>query len=218
MSLLALATGALAMPQTSYGDVLFTDLSSNPVNVGPTADPSYLLTLPGTHQFSFDVRTFHGTTLAGDIHAVIAGQRGGGLNVYVNIKTTGNSFVLPVGKSVTWNQINQPGLYRSAVVGTSATYNGAHFPNAYDHQYLAFQFKDSTQGNKLLNGWIELGEHFPATGGGPEVTIYGYAIETSGNPLATGAVPEPSSGSLLAFGAMTLGAAGIRNWRQKRAK
>ena len=218
MSLLALATGALAMPQTSYGDVLFTDLSSNPVNVGPTADPSYLLNLPGTHQFSFDVRTFAGTTLAGDIHAIIAGQRGGGLNHYVNLKTDGASFAPTVAKSVTWDQVNLPGLYKYAIVGSSATYNGAHFPNAFNHQYLLFQFKDSTQGNKLLNGWIELSEAFPASGGGPILTVHGYALDTSGNALGAGIVPEPSTGSLLAFGAMALGAAGVRSWRRNRAK
>src|SRR6266404_7809040 len=83
MSLLALAAGALAIPQTSNADIVFTDLSSAPVTVGPLADPSYLLNLPGTHQFSFRVRTRIATTVAaGTIHTVIAGQVGGGLNVY----------------------------------------------------------------------------------------------------------------------------------------
>ena len=222
MSLLALATGALAMPQTSNADIIFTDLSSSPVTVGPLADPSYLLLLPGTHQFSFIVKTFQagGTGTTQTIHAVVAGQQGGGFNVYVNLKTDGNSNLLPVGKSVFWSQINRPGLYKTGIVGFSNTFNGAHFPNAYDHQYIAFQFKDSTQANAWRNGWIELSEHFPASGGGPEVTIFGYAYDNTGNPIATGAlpVPEPSSATLLAFGALTLGAAGVRSWRRQRAK
>jgi len=184
------------------------------------ADPSYLLNLPGTHQFSFRVRTRIATTVAaGTIHTVIAGQVGGGLNVYVNLKTTGaTGFVLPVGKSILWGQINQPGLYKTGFVGISNSYNGAHFPNAYDHQYLAFRFQNSTKGNAWNYGWIELSEHFPASGGGPQVTIFGSAYDDSGAQIATGIVPEPSAASLMAFGALTLGAAGVRSWRRKRAE
>jgi len=211
VSLLALATGALAMPQTSHADIVFTDLSSAPVTVGPLADPSYLLNLPGTHQFSFRAGTLSSTK-----HVVVAGQQGGGVNVYVQLKTDGVSFALPVGKSVLWSQINMPGLYKTGFVGTSTTL-GVHKPNAYDHQYLAFQFKDSSHGNAVVYGWVELSEHFPASGG-PEVTIFGYAYDNTGAPVATGLVPEPASGSLLAFGAMTLGAAGVRSWRRRRAQ
>src|SRR6266478_4517639 len=75
MSLLALAAGALAMPQTSNADIVFTDLSSAPVTVGPLADPSYLLNLPGTHHFSFLARTkVATTTFNATLHTVIAGQ------------------------------------------------------------------------------------------------------------------------------------------------
>jgi len=218
MSLLALAAGALAMPQTSNADIIFHDLSSSPVSVGPLADPSYTLDLPGTHQFSFRVRSRPGHQTSSTFHTVVAGQVGGGLNDYVNLKTTGvTGFVLPVGKSVLWTQINQPGLYRTGFVGNSNTYNGQHFPNAYDHQYLAFRFQDSTKQNAWRYGWVELSEHFPASGGGPEVTIFGSAWEDSGAQVATGVVPEPSTASLMALGALTLGAAGIRSWRRKRA-
>jgi hypothetical protein len=215
VSLLALATGALAMPQTSHADIIFTDLSSAPVTVGPLADPSYLLNLPGTHQFSFRTGVLQGTGVT-TFHVVVAGQVGGGFNPYVQLKTNGNSFALPVGKSVLWSQINMPGLYKTGFVGTSSSL-GVHKPNAYDHQYLAFQFKDSSHGNAVVYGWVELSEHFPASGG-PEVTIFGYAYDNTGAPVATGIVPEPASGSLLAFGAMTLGAAGVRNWRRRRAQ
>ncbi len=217
MSLLALAAGAVAMPQISNADVIFTDLSSSPVNVGPLADLSYLLNLPGTHQFAVKTHAFVlATTLARTGHLIVAGQQGGGAGVYVNLKTDGNSFAAPVGKSVTWDQIVRPGLYKTGFMGSS-TSSGHHFPaNGYDHQYLAFQFKDSTQGNKWLNGWVEVSEHFPASGG-PEVAIFGYAYDSTGAALATGIAPEPSSASLLAFGALTLGAAGVRSWRRKRA-
>jgi len=212
MSLLALAAGALAIPQTSNADIVFTDLSSAPVTVGPLADPSYLLNLPGTHQFSFRVGALPGTRTG---YVVRAGQVGA-VGTFVNLKTDGNSFVVPVGKSVLWSQINVPGLYKTGFVGFSTT-GGVHGPNAYDHQYLAFQFQDSSQGNALRNGWIELSEHFPPSGGGPEVTVFGYAYDTTGAAIPTGIVPEPSSATLMAFGALTLGAAGVRSWRRKRA-
>jgi len=213
MSLLALAAGALAIPQSSNADIVFTDLSSAPVTVGPLADPSYLLNLPGTHQFSFRNLVQH-TTNGATAYIVRAGQVSA-TGVFVNLKTDGNFFVVPVGKSVLWSQINAVGVYRTATVGFSTT-AGRHGPNAYDHQYVAFQFKDSNQGNALLNGWIELSEHFPASGG-PAVTIFGYAYDTTGAAIPTGVAPEPSSASLLAFGALTLGAAGLRSWRRKRA-
>src|SRR5437870_2953982 len=50
-SLLALAAGAVAMPQTSNADIIFTDLSSAPPNVGYLGATSFIIsTLPGTAQ------------------------------------------------------------------------------------------------------------------------------------------------------------------------
>ena len=49
LSLLALAAGAIAMPQTGNADIIFTDLSASPVTVGNNATTNFLIdTLPGT--------------------------------------------------------------------------------------------------------------------------------------------------------------------------
>src|SRR5438128_9395785 len=51
VSLLALAAAAAAIPQSGKADIIFTDLSSNPVTVGNNTNSSFLVdTLPGTAQ------------------------------------------------------------------------------------------------------------------------------------------------------------------------
>src|SRR5437870_1799342 len=60
VSLLALAAGAVAMPQTSNADVIYTDLSSNPAMVGCGSGfgSGYAITnLPGAAQIGFRTHT-----------------------------------------------------------------------------------------------------------------------------------------------------------------
>src|SRR6185436_3435302 len=53
-SLLALAAGAVALPQSSNADIIFTDLSANPIQVGFLGGgSSYNLVLPGSVLFGF---------------------------------------------------------------------------------------------------------------------------------------------------------------------
>jgi len=97
---------------------------------------------------------------------------------------------------------------------------GNHNPNGYDHEYLPFRFKDSTQANAFRYGWAEVSlfnGNLSSTEG-PEVTIFRYAYDTSGNQLPTGQVPEPNSISLLALGALALGAKGVRSWKRKHSQ
>src|ERR1022692_2828759 len=56
LSLLALATGAAAMPQTTNADIIFTDLSSYPVTVGYSGVAEFDFTLPGTAQLAITRR------------------------------------------------------------------------------------------------------------------------------------------------------------------
>src|SRR5689334_24325809 len=54
LSLLALASGAVAMPQTSNADIIFVDLSANPPHVGPLSGSSFVInTFPGDAQLGF---------------------------------------------------------------------------------------------------------------------------------------------------------------------
>src|SRR5262245_45128755 len=53
-SLLALAAGAVAMPQSSQADIIYTDLNSNPAQVGFLGGSNtFNLTLPGGAKFGF---------------------------------------------------------------------------------------------------------------------------------------------------------------------
>src|SRR5258706_15109147 len=82
ISLLALAAGAIAMPQTSNADVIFTDLSANSITVGTNASASFLLdNLPGTARLGFV--SYQGINSKGFYRLVSAGQKAG----YVRLKT-----------------------------------------------------------------------------------------------------------------------------------
>src|SRR5437879_4784387 len=53
MSLLALAAGALAMPQTSSADIVFVDLSTNGITVTGDTGSSFTNNLPGFARLGF---------------------------------------------------------------------------------------------------------------------------------------------------------------------
>ena len=207
-SLLALATGAVAMPQTGNADVIVTDMSGNPAIVGFLSNPSFVINnLPGTARLGF---TFlqQGTSTLTEIRGVLAGQVAG----YVRVKTNAN-LVVHVPAGLAWGQV----AGNVAVSGTMGAANyGAHNPNSYGPEYMLFRFKDSTQGNALRYGWAEvsLANGNLNSSEGPEVTISRYAYDTTGAQLPTGQVPEPSSVALLALGALVFGAKGIRCWKR----
>jgi len=207
-SLLALATGAIAIPQTGSADVIVTDMSGNPAHVGFQFDPSFVITnLPGTARLGF---SFHrqGTSSLTSLRGVLAGQVAG----YVRVKTNANLMVhVPAGMA--WNQV----AGNVSISGTMGLANyGAHNPNSYGPEYMLFRFKDSTQGNALRYGWAEvsLGNGNLNSTEGPDVTISRYAYDTTGAQLPTGQVPEPNSVELLALGALVFGAKGVRCWKR----
>lgn len=209
LSLLALATGAVAMPQSSNADIVFTDLSANPVHVGPQASSSYVINnLPGTAQIGF-----HAHTLATAVSSTrrITGRQEAG---YVRIKTQ-NSFFKMVAAGKTWNTV--AGV--TSNYGFAAVANGTGFvkPGSFNNQFMLFRFRDTTQpGSPLRYGWVEMSLANAPFGNGPDIAIEGYAYDTTGAFLSSGQVPEPSAPALLALGAMALGAKGLRSWRKNR--
>ncbi len=215
LSLLALASGAVAMPQTSNADIVFVDLSANPPHVGPLTGSSYIInTLPGDALLGFHTSRRGGTMTSSSTRIVKGGRDAG----YVRIKTA-VSFFMMVNAGQIWNA----GVGNTSVYGFAGTnkFNG-HRPvtGSYNNMYMLFEFKDSTQlGSPMRFGWVELSLANSANDNPayPDLTIEGYAWDTTGAKLASGQVPEPSATALLALGALTLGAKGLRSWRKNRA-
>src|SRR6266576_509409 len=131
LSLLALATGAVAMPQTSIADVIFTDL--NHVVVGTNATASFLIdNLPGTARFIFRSNQ---RALPFSSRSVSAAQAAG----YIRFKTN-SAFVIPLGVGVTWNGVPPPAVQSvNGIVGLLNKYGAS--PNSFDHKYVLFTFK-----------------------------------------------------------------------------
>jgi len=209
ISVLALAAGALAMPQTSNADIIFTDLGTNGVTVTGVTNSSFLIdNLPGTARLGLQGGTLTDPT-KGVIHRVLASQRAG----YVRLRTE-SAFVVLAGPGMTWGTSN---ANRSQFGTIAQAYQAGHQPESFGHKYMLFRFKDSTQvGSPLRYGWVDL-SLFNATGGQPIVTVFGYAYDNTGAKIPTGSVPEPAPIALLTLGALTLGAKGLRAWRRDRA-
>jgi hypothetical protein len=214
VSLLALATGAVAMPQSASADIIYTDLTSSPVTVGANGVSSFSLSFPGQVQFGFQVkRRSTGFTY---YRSVVVGKLGG--LVAASVQGVGG-FALQRGKGAAWN--NAYLLYNKPAIAKAMTSNLAfttHNPGSHTtHEYLSFSFRDTDQGNAQFYGWAEISLS-NSTSTDPNVTLYGYAYDNTGAQIATGAgeVPEPSSAALLALGALTFGAKGLRSWRRNR--
>jgi hypothetical protein len=224
VSLLALATGAMALPQTSNADIIYRDLNSTPVVVGFGfgGASSYVFNdLPGAVQFGFE--RFESTTYTSTFSAtftyrtVIAGQVGG--SVLAGVRGLAGGFAAPLAPGASWN--NGVATFYNVAVGTASNYD--HTPTfGYDRNFLAWVFADTTQANELRYGWIEISLSIGNVTGnpasGPTVTIWGYAYDNTGAKPGMGQlpVPEPTSGALVVFGALALGARGVRNWRRNR--
>ena len=218
VSLLALASGAVAMPQTSDADIIYTDLSSAPAQVGFSGTSQFVINnLPGGAFLRF-YRGIHQTTtpfIETTNFVAVAGSS----RRYLGVKHNAN------GSAAVVRVISQPGPLWSQIAGAAfagatmalSTFFGGHTPSSYDHNYLAFEFLDTTHGGRATYGWVNVSLGY--TGNGPDVTIFGYAYDDAGNQIPMGATvaPEPSSMAILALGALTLGAAGVRSWRRNRA-
>lgn len=215
VSLLALAAGAAAMPQTSDADVIFQSANAH-VGFGGGDSSSFFMTLPGTTVgFGKSARTSaqSSTGLFVVKHRYVVFGRAAGAAAYVQ---GSGGLAAPRGYGEAWNK---SGLTSSAVLSAAratihtfvgSTTGSAHHPNSgYDHQYLAFRFNNGG----WRYGWVQVSL---TVGPQPSMTIYGYAYDTTGAQLPIGVVPEPAPTAILALGALMLGAKGLRHWRLNR--
>lgn len=218
VSLLALAAGAAAMPQTANANVIVTKLST-PQQVDLSGNTFYGFTLIPGVSFGFEAVASTQTRFSGlqltHFRSVLFGMVSGtGANV--GVQANGSNAV-PQAYGASWNTssplantVRVGSMITVTTIASSKYYYGG--PSSYsDHMYLGFKFNDAGQPRY---GWAEVFLQNP-TSVGPVLTLYGYAYDDQGNPLPMG-VPEPAPLSILALGAMALGAKGVRAWRRNR--
>lgn len=217
VSLLALATGAAALPQTGHADIIYTDISSSPVVVGYAGSASHefnLAGLPSGLQVGFKRFTNYAPfPFSSDYRYYVLGGKLGGVGV---AKMRANaSFAAPLDYGATWSA-GANGSLANVAVGWASDINKSP-ASGYDHKYLAWSFEDT--GNPRY-GWAEISLSIALVnpGAGPNVVIWRYAYDNTGAKPTMGQlpVPEPTSGALLVAGALLLGSRGVRQWRQNR--
>ena len=94
-------------------------------------------------------------------------------------------------------------------------------PGAFSNKYLLFTFKNSSSGNQLQYGWVGMSAATVTAGtpGNMSVTLTDWAYDDTGAKIIAGdigAIPEPATSALMG-GALVLGAAGLRQWRKRKA-
>lgn len=216
-SLLALAAGAVALPQTGQADIIFTSLGPTGYSVGFAAQETLQFVVPGTANVGIQRRSHVTYTSPGSMtintRLIVAGDLGGGAGGGIN----GNEIAMNAPLGAAWDFA--PHLLN--LMAASANDVAGQTPaNGFDHQYYAWSFNDSTQGGAARYGWAEVSLAMAGyNAGGPTLTIWGYAYDDSGLKPNMGqmTIPEPTSAALLALGAMAFGARGVRKWRQTRA-
>jgi hypothetical protein len=220
VSLLALAAGAVAMPQTGHADIIYNNLGGIPAVVGPGGDIQFLFDVPGAAVVGFRRQEAIGYTQPGELtvnyRLVLGGDLDGNDSINNGMRANGAGIAIANPFGATWNQ---GVLYYNIPVGIADDLNRQNPLTGYDNKYLAWFFEDSTQGNARFYGWAEVSLSLANyNAGGPTLTIWSYAYDNTGAKPTMGQlpIPEPTSGALLVMGAMALGARGLRKWRQNR--
>ena len=224
-SLLTLAAGASALPLAAEAGIVYTSLGAQTVGFGGGQLTVYDIYLPGTAALEFA----QNVGSASATHRILAHQSGG--YVLIGRQPDHRSEVTPgygginvafrTNSGASWFNAARTDLktfgniIRSVNSGTVLTTG----PGAFSNKYLLFSFKNSSSGNQLQYGWVGMSAA-TVTAGTPanmSVTLTDWAYDDTGAKIIAGAIPEPGSAGLAMGGALVLGAAGLRQWRKRKA-
>ena len=203
-----LAGVTLAAPAVAKADIVYSGMVN--INVPSTTSGIYInlatgvfATSPGSvpgwdlNPWGSTSNNFWANNAASPMDGVIGNFTGGSSATLVDN--------LPMGTIVdgTWTYVRANG---SETTGATA------FALGSTNNYIGFQFLNEGTG-QINFGWahFELG----ATQGAQPRTLIEFAFDSSGAPIAVGAIPEPTTLGLLGLAAM--GALGVRAWRGRKA-
>jgi hypothetical protein len=221
-SLSALGAGALIGAGTAEAGVAYSGPVNLTVGFGPDTIPFYSSGPfgPSSTHFSFAALSFQ---TQGYHFRGVGGFACGCLGFLTSssfLKLVDKGAVWPVGGTYSSFSTAGVGVRRwvsTMISGNPYTVHTSHGGPSRDG-YALFAF-DS--GPDTLYGWIHLSLSINNQFGsdpalGPNVTIFDWAFDDSGQTLAAGDAPEPATAIPTGLAALALGAVGLRNWRKAR--
>jgi len=216
-SLLALSAGALAAPTAADAGIIYSGVINQKVGFSSGYGTDYTLDLPGTADLRLE-RVFYSVTPFID-YFVQARQWAGYVRIQRYVGTWPTFFFAKRNNAgATWDG-GAGNTYQQALIGWRGhlTYStwAVRGLSSFSDKYIAFMFKDSTQGDALRYGWALMSMNVTAATGA-DVILHSWAYDDTGAKITMGAIPEPSTAVLLAAGAMVLGASGVRRWRARK--
>ena len=213
-------TAALAASQ-AHAQIVVTPVN---VDIGPNGQSSFTSALPGSSQFTIGFNKSAGRNIQ-NLFGTTASLPGG----YLRFKATRTALnkIQVLVKSPAGQKFNSaPGRTTSgnAFVRDSKQAGGTttHLGYApFTDGYFLFKFKDTTNGSQMNYGYIQA-SLTDDTYANMNLHITSYVYDASGAQIAAGAqpaaVPEPGAAvALAAFGALTLGAVGVRRLKALQA-